>query len=67
MIKATKLNGKEFYINPHMIEFMESTPDTVIKMFSDRKILVKEKPDEIINKIMQYRTKIGLLGNDTHL
>jgi flagellar protein FlbD len=30
MIKLTRLNGKEFFVNPHMMEFIEETPDTVI-------------------------------------
>ena len=65
MIKLTRLNGSQIYVNPHQIEFMESMPDTLIKMLSERKIIVKENCDEVIDKIMQYRKKIGLLGNDT--
>ncbi len=65
MIKVTKLNGDEFYINPHLIEFMETTPDTVIRMMSDRRIIVKESPEKIIDLIVNYRGTIGLIGNDT--
>ena len=32
MIKVTRLNGKEFVVNAEMIQFMESTPDTVISL-----------------------------------
>lgn len=65
MIKATKFDGTPFYINPHLMEFMEATPDTVIRMMSDRKILVKETPEKIAELIIEYRMKIGLIGNDT--
>ncbi len=67
MIKVTKLNDEKFFINPHLIEFIEKTPDTVIRMMSDRRIIVKETPEEIMDLIIQYRQTIGLLGNDTPL
>ncbi len=65
MIKVTKLDGGKFYINPHLLEFMESTPDTILRMMSDRKIIIKETPEEVIKLIIEYRKKIGLIGNDT--
>ena len=37
---------------------MESTPDTVITLSNDRKIIVKEKLDEIIQNIIEYQRKI---------
>ncbi len=65
MIKLTRLDDSQLYVNPHQIERMESTPDTIIKMLSDRKIIVKEDCEEVIEKIIEYRRQIGLLGNDT--
>ena len=65
MIKLTRLNDSKIYVNPHQIEFMESTPDTIIKMLSDRKIIVKEDCEEVIKKIISYRKQIGIIGNDT--
>lgn len=60
MIKVTRLNNQEFYINCHQIEFIESTPDTVISLISGRKVIVKEPPEVIIERIIDYRRKIGL-------
>ena len=65
MIKVTRFNGKELYINPHQIEFMEKTPDTILTMFSDRKLVIAESPEEIIDRIIEYRKKIGVTGNET--
>jgi len=65
MVKVTRLNGSEFWINPHQIEFMEETPDTVIKMFSEKKVVVKEKIPEVIEGIIRYRKSFGYMGNDT--
>jgi len=65
MIKLTRLNDSQLYVNPHQIEFMESTPDTIIKMLSDRKIIVKESCEDVIKMIIAYRKQIGIIGNDT--
>lgn len=65
MIKVTKLKGEAFYINPHLIEFVEATPDTIVRMMSDRRIIIKETPEELLEKVIEYRRKIGIIGNDT--
>jgi len=64
MIKVTRLNGREFFINPHQIENIESTPDTVITIMSGTKYVVKEKVDTIISRIIEYRRKLGMFGNE---
>ena len=64
MIKLTRLNESEIYINPHQLETMESCPDTVIRMLSERKIIVKEGCEDIVEKIVEYRRRIGLEGNE---
>lgn len=64
MIKVTRLKAREFFINPHQIESIESTPDTVITLISGTKYVVKEDIDTIISEIIEYRKKIGLLGNE---
>ncbi len=61
MIKLSRLNGKEFFVNCDQFEFMESTPDTVISLLSDKKIIVRESIDEVVEKIVQYRQKTGIL------
>jgi flagellar protein FlbD len=65
MIQLRRLNDTEIFVNPHQIEFMEEMPDTIIKMFSGKNILVKESAAEVIEKIAAYRKRIGFLGNDT--
>lgn len=58
MIAVTRFDGSILYVNPHQIEFMEETPDLVITMLSGRKVVVKEKFDEVLNKIISYRSRI---------
>ena len=55
MIIVTRLNDTRFYLNPHLIECMEETPDTVITLTTGKKLVVRDKVDEIIKKIIEYR------------
>ena len=60
MIDVMRLDGKKYWVNPHMIESMETTPDLTLTMLSGKKIIVRNSPDEIINKIIEYRKKLGI-------
>lgn len=55
MILLTGLNGKEFYLNCDLVEKIEVTPDTVITTTTNKKFVVKESPEEIIQKIIAFR------------
>ncbi|WP_036221399.1 flagellar FlbD family protein [Mesoaciditoga lauensis] len=58
MIKLTNLNGEEFVLNCDFIETIESKPDTVIKLFNDKKYIVKESIDEVIARVVEYKKRI---------
>ena len=60
MIEVMRLDGKKYWVNPHMIESMETTPDLTLTMLSGRKIIVKNSPKELIDKIIEYRRNIGI-------
>jgi len=60
MIEVMRLDGKGYWVNPHMIESMETNPDLTLTMLSGKKIIVKNSPSEIIKKIIDYRKKIGI-------
>ena len=64
MIQVTRLNGKNYYINPHQIESIEIHPDTTLLMLSGKHVVVLEKVDEIINRIVEYRKRIGYFKNE---
>jgi flagellar protein FlbD len=64
LVKVTRLDGSEYWLNPHQIEIIEMKPDTIITLLSGRKLVVKESPDLIINCIVDYRRKLGVLGNE---
>ena len=60
MIEVERLNGSKYFLNLHMIESMESLPDLTITMLSGKKVIVKNSPEDIINKIVDYRKRIGI-------
>jgi flagellar protein FlbD len=59
MIELTSLSGKRLWINPHMIETMEANPDTTLGLVYGKKIVVAEKPGEVIARIVAYRGSIA--------
>lgn len=64
MIEVTRLNGKKVWVNPHQIESIEVNPDVTLIMLSGKAIIVKEQPDELIKKIVEYRRQIGAFKNE---
>lgn len=64
MIYVTRLNNKEFIINAELIEFIEKTPDTVISLTTGKKIVVKETPEEIIQRVIEYKQRIFTIEKD---
>ena len=60
MIDVMRLDGKIYWVNPHMIESMECTPDLTLTMLSGKKLIVRNSPEELIQKIIEKKKKIGI-------
>jgi flagellar protein FlbD len=58
MIQVTRLDGTELIINSDMIEFVEETPDTIVTLTDGKKVIVKEKPEEVIDSIVAFRRRV---------
>ena len=58
LIEVTRLNGLKTLINPDLIEFVESNPDTIISFTTGRKIIVKESRQEVNNLVKSYRKEL---------
>lgn len=77
MVKVSRLQGKEFFVNPDMIEFIEETPDVVVSMISGKKVIVEGSAEDLIGRIVEYRLRTygalpkvirrGLLDKDTEI
>ena len=57
MISLTRMNGTVFFLNPDLIQTVEATPDTVITLLSGTKFIVKDHPQEIAERFIDYRRK----------
>ena len=61
MIEVTRFNGRKLVINAELIKFVESTPDTLITLTTNDRILVKDAVEDVVEKIMEYHR---LIKND---
>jgi flagellar protein FlbD len=61
MITVTRFDQSQFFVNADLIEFVEALPDTHISLVTGRKILVRETPQEIVDRILDYRRAVGSL------
>ena len=60
MITLRRINGERFTINADLIETVESTPDTVIRLVNGHRYVVAEPMDEIVDLVVEYRRKVFL-------
>ena len=58
MIYVTKLNDSRVVVNSDLIEFVESTPDTIITLTTGQKFMVKESVEEVVGMVTEYRRNI---------
>lgn len=58
MIIVTRLNDSNFAVNPDLIERIQASPDTTLIMVDGAKYIVTESMDEVIEAIVQYRSRI---------
>jgi flagellar protein FlbD len=61
MIVLTKLNNALIAVNSDLIQYVEETPDTVITMTNNDKVVVREGMKEIIQKVVHFRRLINKL------
>jgi flagellar protein FlbD len=61
MIQLTKINGHQIVLNADLIEYIEETPDTVITLSNNDKVIVKDRMTEIIEKVVRYRRTLTAL------
>lgn len=57
MVRLTKINGQEIYVNNDLIEFIESTPDTIISLTTGKKLIIKETVEEVIDKVLEFKNR----------
>ena len=59
MIELHRLNGELFLLNSDMIETIDITPDTVVRLVNWHRYVVKENYRDLRNAIVNFRREAG--------
>lgn len=71
MIQLTRLNhGAPFFVNPDLVERVDTHVDTVVRLTSGTEFVVLESGEEIARRIAEYRARVlalaGLMRDAAH-
>lgn len=58
MIEVTTLAGKPLFVNPELIRSLESVPDTILCFIDGTRVPVRETPEQIRAKVIQFKKEI---------
>jgi flagellar protein FlbD len=47
-----------FFLNPDLIVSIEATPDTVVTLTTHTKLIVSERPEEVVDLVRAWRASI---------
>ena len=67
MIDLSKINGKAIVVNCELIESIEGGPDTIVTLTTGSKIIVQDRPAEIVRKVIDYRRAVNSQDVAVHL
>ena len=58
MIHLTRLNNKPLVVNSDLIKFVEQSPDTLVTLITGEKIVVLERAQEVLSRIIEFRRSV---------
>ncbi len=61
MIKVHRMNGEEFWINHNKIEVMERVHNTILRLDDDKRYVVQESIEDVVEKIRDFNRSIFIL------
>ena len=59
MIAITRLDGSAVLLNLDLIVSIEQTPDTLIALTTGDRVLVRERPEELVERIVAFRRQVA--------
>jgi flagellar protein FlbD len=62
MIPVTRLDGSTLIVNDDQIAWIDTHTDTVIALMNGEKLLVRESPDELVERTRQFRRTLAVHG-----
>jgi flagellar protein FlbD len=61
MIAVTRLDGTPMIVNSDQIAWIEYNPDTVISLSNGEKLIVRESPEMLVDRIKEFKRAIGVV------
>jgi len=58
MIELTRLNGNPIVLNSDLIKVAEASPDTMLTLVNGEKLIVREKREEVVERVLAYRARL---------
>ena len=58
MISVTRLDGSPLLLNMDLILSIERTPDTLVSLTTGDTVLVKETPEELVDRVTRYKREL---------
>ena len=58
MIQLTRLNNRPLMVNSDLIKFVEQSPDTLVTLTTGEKIVVLERAEEVVARVIQFRRAV---------
>ena len=58
MIPVTRLDGTPMIVNTEQIAWVEYIPDTVISLMNGEKLIVRETPETLVERIREFRRTV---------
>ena len=58
MIELTRLNGSPILLNSDLIKIAEVSPDTMLTLVNGEKMIVREDPAEVVERVLAYRARL---------
>jgi flagellar protein FlbD len=50
--------GEDYHLNPDLIVSIEATPDTVVTLTNHTKLIVLERPEQVVEAILAWRASV---------
>lgn len=58
LIQLHNISGEVFYLNSDLIYRIDDQYDTVVTLMDQKKLIVQEKPEQIAEKVIEYKQEI---------
>ena len=62
MIRLTRLNGSEVWVNADLVSTVESHPDTVVTLVDGKRFVVTESSADVVVSFLRYRANVVALA-----